>query len=179
MAEFPITHWLIKKLKRNMSLVEDTDTASQNISQGKFVNWKGDLCKSSSAITAGDTLSSNNLSSVDEGGLNELNDHIATLLKSQKNGNFHFLKFEDGSEIAWCYATRGATTTNYDPWMNTPSGFSITANNSKHLLYCRQNNTMLAGRTAPYDSSHPYPQYTPVDSTNSITLILICFYEPT
>ena len=60
-------------LKSNLAWVEDGDTAVNSIASGDFVSWKGVLCTASSAITAGDTLSSTNLTEVSHGGLNALN----------------------------------------------------------------------------------------------------------
>lgn len=50
--------------------VENGSTASQNIPAGKWVTWKGQVCISKTAITAGDTLSSTNLGTEEEGMLN-------------------------------------------------------------------------------------------------------------
>lgn len=50
--------------------VEETDTASQNIPAGKWVTWKGQICRTKTAITTGDTLSSTNLDTDEEGSLN-------------------------------------------------------------------------------------------------------------
>lgn len=50
--------------------VENGSTASQNIPAGKWVTWKGQVCRSKAAITAGDTLSSLNLGTEQEGMLN-------------------------------------------------------------------------------------------------------------
>ena len=72
-----IIPWIVKKLKLGLALVEDGDTASQNIASGKYVSWKGNMCQASSAISSGDTLSSSNLTAVDGGALNALNGNCA------------------------------------------------------------------------------------------------------
>lgn len=82
MAKVSIIKWIVKRLRSAIAIVEDTDTASQAIASGKYVMWKGDLYKASSAIAQGATLSSEsggNLTVVSDGGLNELNSNIATL----------------------------------------------------------------------------------------------------
>ena len=77
MAKISIIPWIVKKLKRCIGIVEDTDTASQAIASNKYVIWKGDVCKSTSAISEGDTLSSSNLSPVTGGVGNDLSQDIA------------------------------------------------------------------------------------------------------
>ena len=56
-----------------VAIVQTTDTATQAISSGQFVLWKGSLYKASSAIASGATLSSSNLTAVSGGVANELN----------------------------------------------------------------------------------------------------------
>ena len=70
---------IIKKLKQCFALVEDGTTASQNIAKGKYVIWKGVMCRAASAISSGDTLSSTNLTEVSGGGLNQIGDYLAKL----------------------------------------------------------------------------------------------------
>ena len=81
MAKISIIPWIVKKLKRCIGIVEDTDTASQAIASNKYVIWKGDVCKSTSAISEGDTLSSSNLSAVTGGVGNDLAGGIANIPK--------------------------------------------------------------------------------------------------
>lgn len=83
MAKISIIPWIVKKLKRCIGIVEDTDTASQAIASDKYVIWKGDICKSTSAISEGDTLSSSNLSAVNDGVGNDLSQAIANLSPSE------------------------------------------------------------------------------------------------
>lgn len=82
MARNSIIGWIVKKLKGNMALVEESTTASQNISANKYVVFQGVLCTADAAISQGDTLATSgagkNLTEVTGGGFNELNDHIAT-----------------------------------------------------------------------------------------------------
>lgn len=67
---------LIAKLKSGMGIVEDTDVATHTIAAGKYVTWKGTLCKAKAAIPSGTALSSSNLEVVSEGGFNELNSNF-------------------------------------------------------------------------------------------------------
>ena len=64
----------ISYLKNDLAIVEDGDTASQNIPAGQAVIWKGTICTASSAISSGDTLSASNLTSVVNGIANGLID---------------------------------------------------------------------------------------------------------
>lgn len=63
-------------LKADIGIVENTDTATHTIAAGQYVIWKGSLYKASAAIPAGSTLSASNLTSVNNGGLNELKDML-------------------------------------------------------------------------------------------------------
>lgn len=69
------------QLKADIGIVENTNTATHNISAGQYVIWKGDLYTASSAISSGATLSSANLTAVSGGGLNALNSKITTAVK--------------------------------------------------------------------------------------------------
>ena len=77
-----IIPWIVRKLKLCFALVEDGDTASQNIAQGKFVIWKGVCCKAASAITAGETLSGTNLPAISSGALNDISDSIPDVVNN-------------------------------------------------------------------------------------------------
>ena len=70
-----------------LAFMEPGDTATQNIPSGRYVYWKGNMYKSSSAISQYDTLSLSNLTPVSPNALNDLqgqvsslSDHIANLL---------------------------------------------------------------------------------------------------
>lgn len=58
--------------KSVIGIVQDTDTATENISKGKYVIWHGALYTASDAIVSGATLSSSNLTEVGGGGLNDI-----------------------------------------------------------------------------------------------------------
>ena len=64
---------LIGKLKADIGIVENTNTATHNISAGQYVIWKGSLYTASSEISSGATLSDANLTAVSGGGLNAFN----------------------------------------------------------------------------------------------------------
>ena len=74
----------ITATKSDLGIVEDGNTAIHSITKGQYVIWKGNLYTASSAIAIGTTLSTSNLTAVSNGGLNSLNDHIAT---KQDKGN--------------------------------------------------------------------------------------------
>ena len=67
----------IANLKAAAAIVEDGDTATNTISAGAFVLWKGLLYTADAAIASGTTLAasggSKNLTAVENGGLNALN----------------------------------------------------------------------------------------------------------
>lgn len=64
---------VLEKLKGNTGIIENTSVATHTIAAGKYVIWKNDLYKASSAISIGDTLSLSNLTAVSDGIANELN----------------------------------------------------------------------------------------------------------
>lgn len=62
----------------NLAIVQNGNTASVNIESGKYVCFKRALCVTTSAITTGETLEiGTNLSLVDNGGLNAINDRYS------------------------------------------------------------------------------------------------------
>ena len=63
-----------------IGIVQDTDTASQNIMEGQYVIWHGALYTASSAIASGAALSSSNLTAVPDGGLNDIKDSFIPYL---------------------------------------------------------------------------------------------------
>ncbi len=79
MIETSIIKWIKKKIQRLIAIVEDGDTATHSIASGKYVVWKGDLYKASTAIAIGTTLSTSNLTAVSDGGLNEINGNFSEL----------------------------------------------------------------------------------------------------
>lgn len=71
-------------LKSDIAIVEDTNNATHNISEGQYVVWKGSLYKATTNIASGSGLTGSNLSSVADGGLNDLLDTISYI----KTGTF-------------------------------------------------------------------------------------------
>ena len=67
---------VLEKLKGNTGIIENTSVATHTIAAGKYVIWKNDLYKASSAISIGDTLSLSNLTAISDGIANELNSNI-------------------------------------------------------------------------------------------------------
>ena len=70
---------MIDNNAQNIGIPENGNTAAHNISAGQYVIWNGSLYTANSAIAVGDTLNNTNLSAVNGGGLNALNDHIGNL----------------------------------------------------------------------------------------------------
>ena len=68
-----------EQLKADIGIVENTDTATHTIAAGQYVIWKGSLYTASAAIPAGSTLSATNLSPVNNGGLNDIQDAITNI----------------------------------------------------------------------------------------------------
>lgn len=64
---------LLEDANSNIGIVANGDTAPKAITQGQYVIWNGALCTANSAIASGATLSSSNLTSVADGGLNSIN----------------------------------------------------------------------------------------------------------
>lgn len=76
MTRVNIIDFIARKLKALVGIVQDTDTATVNIAKGKYVIWKGNPCKASSAISSGGTLSASNLTALTEGVGNDINSNI-------------------------------------------------------------------------------------------------------
>lgn len=75
----PVIGTIVNRLRKAIAIVEDGDTASQTIAQGKYIVWKGELCQTDSAIPQGSTFATSgagkNLTAKTEG----LGGEIATL----------------------------------------------------------------------------------------------------
>ena len=59
----------MEKIKSDIGIVEDTDTAVHTISEGQYVIWKGVLYTAKTAIPSGTALSASNLTAVGAGGI--------------------------------------------------------------------------------------------------------------
>jgi len=80
----------LEATKADIAYVENTDTASRDISKGWYVIWKGSSCVASADIAAGDTLSSSNLSGMSYGIANNLmacDTRISSYMAYVVNGN--------------------------------------------------------------------------------------------
>lgn len=67
----------VNAVNSNIGIVENGDTASQNITAGQYVIWKGALYTASVAIASGATLAvGTNLTAVSGGAANALNSHF-------------------------------------------------------------------------------------------------------
>ena len=99
----------LNQLKSDIGIVEDTNTAQHTISQGQYVIWKGSLYTAKSAIPQGTSLSSSNLSAVNDGGLNSLQNESA-------NG---YCKMPDGTLIEWGTVTTDSNGAGSASFQNT------------------------------------------------------------
>lgn len=80
----------VNAVNGNIGIVENGDTASQNITEGQFVIWKGVLYTASAAIASGATLAvGTNLTAVSDGAANALNSKLkkGQFTKSMPIGN--------------------------------------------------------------------------------------------
>lgn len=64
------------KAKERDGIVQNSNTATQNIKKDQYVIWKGELYTASVNIATGETLSLSNLDPVSDGGFNALRDEI-------------------------------------------------------------------------------------------------------
>lgn len=72
--------------RKDIAIVEDTDTATHNITRDSLVIWKGELYVVKSTISIGDTLSSSNLGAISNG----LQSRIPTVASRTLAGNDDF-----------------------------------------------------------------------------------------
>ena len=72
----------IDKIKADIAIVENGNTATHNITAGQYVLWKTNLYTASANISIGTALSGTNLSSVSNGGLNALNSQLANKIQT-------------------------------------------------------------------------------------------------
>ena len=66
----------IEAAKDAIAINQETNTANRNISTGKYVFWDNDSYKASTNISNGDTLSLSNLTNLNDGFTNELQNNI-------------------------------------------------------------------------------------------------------
>lgn len=92
-----------------LGYVELTNTATHNIPAGAYVVWKGILFRASSIIAIGDTLSSTNLTTVPNGGLNQLAANVDG--RAYKYSSLTYYSLIDRVTIS-------KTTTNYTYYAN-------------------------------------------------------------
>lgn len=110
MVDLPITKWIKKKIRRLIGIVEDTDVATHSIASGKYVVWKGDLCKSTEPIAVGGALSLSNLSPVSDGGFNELSEQIGKIGTVVSGTNAQSLDVPSGTTVNICSMQLNAGT---------------------------------------------------------------------
>lgn len=119
-----------------VGIVATGSTAPKAISKGQYVIWNGALYTAKSAISSGTTLSSSNLQSVDDGGLNDLA-KIGTIVSSEHSESGRTLNANNST----VYANNSITLT-AGKWIvfgtgqishavaGTRQGFTITTNNA-------------------------------------------------
>lgn len=73
----------IENVKSTIAIVENGNTATNNISVGQYVIWNNALFTAREAIAIGDTLSYTNLQAVSNGAANSLSQAIANLSPSE------------------------------------------------------------------------------------------------
>lgn len=95
----PLVFGRISDPNKNVGIVQNTDTATQNISKGQYVIWHGALYTASAAIASGATLSSSNLTAVTDGGLNALDSSLATFTRPNLLDNWYFVG--GGSQLGY------------------------------------------------------------------------------
>ena len=129
-AELSPLNGAIAKLKSDLGIVEDGDTATHAISEGQYVIWKGDLYIASSAISIGVTLSASNLTACSNGGLNVLSEKKEyTISKvSNKVSNFSINCYQFG-KIVYVYGSFTLSTQS-DWYEKLLSGFPKPIGNS-------------------------------------------------
>ena len=76
---YPLVFGRISNPNANVGIVQNGNTATQNISKGQYVIWQGALYTASAAIAYGDTLSNSNLTAVTGGGLNDVGGKVSAL----------------------------------------------------------------------------------------------------
>lgn len=121
-----------------LAFMEPGDTATQNIPAGRYVYWKGNMYKSSSAISQYDTLSLSNLTAVSPNALNDLqgqvtslSDQIAKNTESLTaasgvtiNGSTSSLKKANGICVLSCFGTISSMAASTEYTITTlPSGY--------------------------------------------------------
>ena len=75
----PLVFGRISDPNKNIGIVQNGNTATQNITKGQYVIWKGALYTASAAIASGTTLSDSNLTAVTDGGLNDVDGKLSAL----------------------------------------------------------------------------------------------------
>ena len=129
------------KQKATVGIVEDGNTATQAISAGQYVIWKGDLYTADSNISSGETLASSggskNLTAVSGGGLNALNGKITQRLIANE------IPF---SAFTWDDNKKRYLYNNPQFGINNPIGFIVRATNGAAIMgaYVNSNATQLS-----------------------------------
>ena len=78
--KIPIWRLIVRKLRKAIAIVEETDTCTHTggLAVGKYVLWKGDLYKVTTARNYGDPLSLSYLEAVSDGIANDISNKFST-----------------------------------------------------------------------------------------------------
>ena len=147
----------VEKSEERDGIVQLTDTATKNITSGKYVIWKGSLYTASSNIVTGETLSLSNLDPVSDGGFNALRDEIEQkhsikaykkyVQQEQSTGSVWIVldetvDIENGDEIeVLIYQSDKATYGT--SWSNTASWNAVTIQNKNNTSISLQDDKYM------------------------------------
>lgn len=112
MARVSIVEWIAKKIMAAIAIVEDTDTAVHAIDKDKYVIWKSNPCKALEDISIGDTLSSSNLGSLQNGISNDSGAGSSLYRQFWDDTNQIELELDDDGKtyLVWCAASTAGTS---------------------------------------------------------------------
>lgn len=145
-STIPNTARQISGTKASIGIVADGSTATQNITAGQYVIWKGALYTASTNIATGATLSISNLTAVPGGGLNALNGKLTRITYSKLgsptnlSGGSSFLCASDGYLYVYCANNGTSCTINYSDGTVSATLLSAAYNGSpdERTVYVRK-----------------------------------------
>lgn len=154
----------------NLAYIENGATAFNNISAGEFLYRNGDLYKAIAAITAGDPFSASNIEAVTIGGLNELNNNIATLNSNiATRTKIVFADYEaSAGSISYTFTENGMYLLVGSPYDEPDTGVIMYLLNpataavytAKHAIKTGSETTVTVnGLTVTISSTQAYMQY--------------------
>lgn len=119
----------------NVGIVQNGNNATQNITKGQYVIWKGALYTASAAIASGTTLSDSNLTAVTGGGLNQFlarsqqgriaaSSSVEITLEKDSNGIAIFPSVNDGYKDIVIFRCTDQGSISIKSMFNTTIAFS-------------------------------------------------------